>query len=138
MRVADARRVAPGMAGVAAWLLPLGKCPACLAASAGFLSATGLGFALSPDFLLRASALLLAMAVVPLAVRSWRSRRWGATGLALAGALGIVASRLWLMSSAGAAIALFTMLCAWAWSWTDDRRMAALSVPSSQPREGTT
>ena len=78
--------------GLGVTLLPLGTCPACWPAYAGFLGSLGLGFLLSETYLLPVTAALLVLAVASLAYRARSRYGYGpfvvgsmAAGLALTG-----------------------------------------------------
>lgn len=80
--------------GVAA--LPVLTCPACWPLYAGLLSALGLGFIDYTPFLLPVTAVLLAIALIPLAWRAQRRRGYKPLLTGIAGAAMILAGKFWL------------------------------------------
>lgn len=75
-------------------LLPSFTCPACLAAYAGVVSATGLGFLLDEAVLAPLIAFMLVLSVASVGWSTRSHRRPGPLLATIAGALGIAAGRL--------------------------------------------
>lgn len=67
----------PVMPGSGAALLPIGTCPVCWPAYAGFLTSVGLGFLLSKNFLVPMSIALWGLALASLAYRARARRGYG-------------------------------------------------------------
>lgn len=71
------RSAATSLPALGALLLPVGTCPACWPAYAGFLSSLGLGFLLYEEYLLPIAATLLVVAVGTLLYRAGDRRGYG-------------------------------------------------------------
>ena len=80
--------VVPGMGAA---LLPVGICPACWPAYAGFLSSLGLGFLLETTYLLPLTGALFLIALANLAYRARSRHGYGPFGL------GVIATTLALV-----------------------------------------
>src|SRR5438270_1163142 len=86
--------------GVAVSLLPKLTCPMCWPAYAGLLSAVGLGFLISSQYLLGVTAFFLALSVSALAFRAGRRRGYGPAVVGIVSSVLILAGKFYLDSPA--------------------------------------
>ena len=87
--------------GIGVALLPKLACPACWPAYVGLLSSIGLGFLVSTVYLFPLTIVFLMLTIVTLSFRAERRRGFGPLVLGFCGAVGVLASKFWLDSSAG-------------------------------------
>ncbi len=107
--------------GIAATLLPMGRCPACWPLYAGLLSSLGLGFLLYATYLLPLTAGLLIFSLGTMAYRAKARRGHGPFALGLLAATGILVGKFALASDLVfySAAVLFILAALWnAWPKT--------------------
>ena len=114
-RVSSALGAIPG---IVLALLPKGLCPACWPASAGVLSAVGLGFLMQDDWLILFTVVFLVLATAAIAFRAKRRRGYApafaATGAGILLVIGKFVVDVSLVADAG--IAFFVLAAVWnAW-----------------------
>lgn len=103
--------------GVAA--LPVLTCPACWPLYAGLLSALGLGFVDYTPFLLPVTAMLLAIALIPLAWKARQRRGYKPLLAGIAGTVLILAGKFWLENQPLYYAGIAVLLAASIWNiWT--------------------
>ena len=120
--------------GIVVSALPFGGCPACWPVYAGVLSALGLGFLLSPEYLLPVTLLFLAIALLSLGRRASTRRGYGPLLLSFPASALIVLGKFLIDSdmAAYAGVALLVISSVWnAWP----RRVAA-PCPKCTPSSG--
>src|SRR5215831_6630297 len=101
--------------GVGVSLLPKLACPFCWPAYAGLLSSVGLGFLISPEYLLPLTAAFLVLAVGALAFRA-RRRGYRPFMLGLFAALGVLAGKFWWESNPATYAAVGSLVVASIWN----------------------
>ena len=135
VRVPNKRAVRSAIAlvpSVIAFLLPLGKCPACWPAYAALLSSLGLGFLFYGQYLLPLTAVLAVGALSSLAYGARARHGYGPFSLALVGCLVAAAGKFLVLSPVLLGLGLGTFVCASGWNaWP--RRLP--SCDKCAPRE---
>jgi hypothetical protein len=121
-----------GIPGVALSLLPFGGCPACWPIYGAALSAVGLGFLLSAEYLFPLTAVFLLVSVFTLGFRANTRRGYGPLGAGLmAGAL-ILYGKFSLQQNAVAYSGVAILIAASLWNaWP--RRHVAPACPKCVP-----
>ena len=104
--------------GIVVSALPFGGCPACWPVYAGVLSALGLGFLLSREYLLPLTVLFLAVAVLSLGRRARERRGYGPLLLGIVASGVIITGKFVIQSdvTAYAGVGLLVLSSVWnAW-----------------------
>lgn len=126
----------PTFPAVGALLLPVGTCPACWPAYAGFLSSIGLGFLLYGRYLLPVAATLLGGSLASLAYRARSRRGYGPFFLGVVSSLVALGGKFVLSSDPllYTGLGLFVVAAGWnAWPLT---KVASVSCERCAPQEG--
>lgn len=110
------RRVAAVVPGVGATLLPVGACPACWPAYAGFLSSIGLGFLFDGAYLLPIAGVFLAVALAGLAYGASTRRGYAPFALGTAGAAVALCGKFALASDTLLYVGLAVLTAAAFWN----------------------
>ena len=125
------KHVALAAPGVVLSVVPFGGCPACWPVYAGVLSALGLGFLLSREYLLPVTVLFLAVARLSLARRAGERRGFGPLFLGVAASAVIVVGKFVFEADALAYAGVALLIASSVWNaWP--RRVAA-SCPKCTP-----
>lgn len=131
------RRFVAAVPGIGASFLPVGACPVCWPAYAGFLGSLGVGFLLDGHYLFPLTLGLLAVALVSLAWRARFRRGYQPFWVGLLGAALILASKFLYSSDPVLYVGVGALLGASLWNaWA--RRVAAAPAcaacaPASEP-----
>lgn len=124
-----------GSESAAALLLPIGTCPACWPAYAGFLGTLGLGFLLNDRYLLPVAAAFLAPALASLVYRARSRRGYAPFALGLAGSLSALVAKFTLSSTALLYLGLAGLVAAGAWNAWPARDAAPAPCENCAPQE---
>jgi len=108
--------------GAGSLLLPIGACPACWPAYAGFLSSLGLGFLLDGLYLLPLLVMLLAFALGSLAYRARERRGFGPSCLGLLGVVAAVIGKFAIPADPLVYLGVAALVVAAAWNAWPRRR----------------
>jgi hypothetical protein len=127
------RKVIPIIPAIGVALLPKLACPACWPAYAGLLSALGLGFLISAQYLLPLTGFFLALAVATLAWRARARRGYGPMWLGVAASAAVMIGKFLLDSNVAMYAGIGLLVAASVWNcWP--RRVAKLEAcPACTP-----
>ncbi len=113
--------------GVAA--LPVLTCPACWPLYAGLLSALGLGFVDYTPFLLPVTAMLLAIALIPLVWKARQRRGYKPLLAGIAGTVLILAGKFWLENQPLYYAGIAVLLAASIWNIWPKKKACDSCIP---------
>ena len=112
------KRVLAVLPGAGVSLLPKLMCPMCWPAYAGVVSAMGLGFLISTEYLLPLTVVFLAITTMTLGFRASRRRGHGPLWLGLAGAIVILTGKFYFDAPDAAYAGVGLLIAASGWnSW---------------------
>lgn len=118
MTIASWKQTVLALPGVGISLLPKLICPACWPAYAGVVSALGLGFLISTQYLLGLTIVFLALTAAGLAFRSSRRHGLGPFSMGLVAAAAILIGKFALESTYMTYSGVFLLIAASIWnSW---------------------
>lgn len=123
------------MPGSGAALLPIGTCPACWPAYAGFLTSVGLGFLLNQNFLLPMTIALLGLALASLAYRARARRGYGPLSVGVVAVSLMLTGKFVLSLSSLLYLGLIVLMGASVWNSWPHRAAASGSCVRCASRE---
>ncbi len=128
-------RVLAPLPGVGAALLPVGLCPLCWPAYAGFLGSLGLGFLFESVYLVPVTVGFLGFALFALAFRARTRRGYVPFVLGIVSSIIIVGFKFVFPFSPLAYMGLFGLVAASVWNSWPKRKSKAVSCPNCVQQE---
>lgn len=117
---------------ILASLIPSMTCPLCVTAYTALLSSLGLGFVMSPTYLLPLTVALLAVAVAALGFEASKRGNWGPFALCLCGSAGILLGKCFFASGPATYTGVALLLAASLWNLGP--RLLSFRNGSAEPR----